>query len=68
MKELYSTPATSPTNITRNEWKHVIVSGGEYAGVMPASNLGKWGERRERVREVGGSCPNGSRGMHASPE
>ena len=29
---------------------------------------GEVGERRERVREVGGSRPNESRGMHMCPE
>ena len=40
MKELYNTPATRPTNITRNELKHVIVSGGEYVkGVIIDATL-----------------------------
>ncbi len=49
MEELYSTPTTSLINITRNERKHVIVSVGEYAGVMPVT----WGSGGKKGKGKG---------------
>lgn len=66
MKELYSTPATSPMNITRYEQEHVIISGGNMQ--ESCQRPGEVGIGRETVGEVRGSRPNESRDVHASPE